>query len=665
MTYRAVRAGLVLLVGIAAVGVGASCASTADRSATRSGPVKEKLPRLADVFETFGEDELAYFDHVVTLSNLYFEGRSADTEGAARAAEYLSYHFTRIGLEPAFEVEGEGTLAMGGANTMSMSFEQTFDVPGELEVVESAAVVTTHRGEEELQEGEDYSVMGFTGNAEFEGPLVFVGYSIAEGPDGYTSYAEDDDLEGKIAVMLRFEPMDPDGTSKWSTGGRWSSRASFAGKVRAAAERGASGIIIINPPGADDPRARRLASTNATRFDADLEIPAVMLSTKAADELLQAADPAGRGLMEFRRAADEGEIDRAVDLVAHGVEVALRAEVVRKRYEAANVGAILEGKGSLKDEWVVVGGHYDHLGYGRLGGTRAGDRVGEVHRGADDNASGAAGVLLIAEQMKRAYDEMDDSEDARSVLFLQFGAEEMGLLGSKHYVENTSLAASSVNAMLNLDMIGRIKNNTVEVYGTGTAEQMREKLAPHFEKSGFKVTEHEAGVGPSDHASFYRAGIPALHFFSGLHAEYHTPDDVPWLVNYRDAVRMTEFITGIALDFATERDRLAHVPAPASTGTGNRMSNMKVRLGIAPGSYGEEGKGVMVGEVFPGTSADEGGIQAGDVIINWNGEEVPGVMAMMEQLLSHEPGDVARIVVNRDGEEVTLLVKLQARGGEG
>jgi hypothetical protein len=291
--------------------------------------------------------------------------------------------------------------------------------------------------------------------------------------------------------------------------------------------------------------------------------------------------------------------------------------------------------------------------------------VGEVHRGADDNASGAAGVLLIASRLKRAYDGMDDNADARSVLFLEFAGEEMGLLGSKHYVENTPLSASSVNAMLNLDMIGRVRDNKIEVYGTGTAEDMRDSLAPHFERSGFEIKEHKSGVGPSDHTSFYRAGIPALHFFSGLHNEYHSPDDVPWLINVRGSVRMTGFISDIALDFATRDERLAHIPAPASTGTGSRMSGMKVRLGIAPGSYGEEGEGVMVGEVFPETSAANGGLLPGDVITKWNGEEVPGVMAMMEHLASHEPGDVARLLVNRDGEEITLLITLLPRKQDG
>ncbi len=649
-----------LLVGSA--GVVSSCASSWKSTGSASTPISEEWaqPRLAAVFATMSEDELAYADHVITLSNVYFEGRSADTRGAKRAGEYLAHHFSRIGLEPAFEIEGD--LALGGAESSTLGFAQEFDVPGDLEVLAAGVEIESHQRSSTLDEADDFAVMGFTGNASASGALTFVGYSIEEGEDGYSSYGEEDDLTGRVAVMLRFEPMDAEGKSKWSKfGGRWSGKASLVGKVKAAAERGAAGVILVNPPGADDPRARKLSSTNATRFDAGLEIPAVMLSTKAADELLQSADADGRSLMDFRLLADKGELDGALKLTAHGVTVSLDTEVQQKRYDSSNVGAVLPGKGNLADEWVIVGGHYDHLGYGRLGSSRTPGRVGEVHRGADDNASGAAGVLLIASQLKRAYDEMDDGENARSVLFLEFGGEEMGLLGSKHYVENTSLSASSINAMLNLDMIGRIRENKIEVYGTGTAETMRDTLLPHFERSGFDIKEHKSGVGPSDHTSFYRAGIPALHFFSGLHSEYHSPDDVPWLINVRDSVRMTEFITDIAMDFATHDERLAHIPAPASTGSGARMSGMKVRLGIAPGSYGEAGKGVAIGEVFPDTSAARGGILPGDVIIRWNGEELPGVMAMMEQLASHEPGDVARIVVNRDGQEVELLVTLLPR----
>lgn len=624
---------------------GASVSS--DRRASSEASRSHYVVR--DTLEALGASTITYTQHVMTLANPFFEGRSADTRGGKLAAEYLAFHFERTGLEPAFPAET-------GAASAERSYLQSFDVPGGVEVVDASASYRVDGSRTRLLEGEDFSVLGASASGSAEGPLAFVGYSITNEDENYSSYAEGDDLSGHIAMVLRFEPMDHEGKSRWSNFGRWTANAALTNKIQAAIDRGAAGVILVNPPGADDPRADELASTSATRFSQQMDVPVVMFSTEKASELIQAADPDGGTLMKWRLAADDGDLDGIVTF--DNVEVSLGTELERHTYTSYNVGAVLPGKGELADEWVVVGGHFDHLGYGRVGGTR-GSTVGELHPGADDNASGAAGVLMVAEAMKEQYDELPEDADRRSVLFLEFGAEEMGLLGSAHFIENTTVSASQVVAMLNMDMIGRMSDRKLTVYGTGTAEEWDEVLTPHFERSGLEVEQIASGTGASDHTNFYRADIPVLHFFSGLHEDYHRPGDFAWKVNYAGAMDILKIVTGAAMDLAARDGRLTFTPTQVAERPSRTRA--RVRLGIAPGSYARDTEGVVVGDVFPNTSADEGGMRAGDRIVRWDGEEVSDVMSMMEHLQAHEPGDVARIVVVRDGEEVTLRVKLKAR----
>ena len=540
-----------------------------------------------------------------------------------------------------------------------------FSVSGGVEVTAHDAKIMSDEGEPwTLTHEEDFAVLGFSGTADVTGELAFVGYSIEEGPDGYTSYADDTDLTGKIAMFFRFEPTDARGESLWSDSGRWSRYAGLMPKVEAAVDRGAAAVVMVHPPGANDPRITELPNARTTRYGRPVDVPVVALSLEAAQDLVDMADPEGRNLYELRRAADKGEIDAPVVMDKGGVKLALDAGLEQKRLIASNVGGVLPGKGDLADEWVVIGAHYDHVGYGYLGGARPAN-AGDLHPGADDNASGTAGLMLSAELLSDAYEQMGEDDDARSILFIAFGAEEMGLLGSRAYVDRMELSPSQVNAMLNMDMIGRLTNNELTVYGIGTSDEFLEGgvLDEHFEDSGLTINRIEQGGNRSDHANFIRKGIPALHLFTGIHNEYHQPGDIAALVNYGGGVRVTHMLTDIALDFATMPQRIPFKERETEQRRGPSRMNIDVRLGIAPDSYDDDENGVKIGEVYENTSADEGGLQKGDVLIRWNGEEMGGVRGMMGHLSSHKPGDTARVVVLREGEEVELTITLKAREG--
>lgn len=607
---------------------------------------------ISRLLESHGADVIAFHEHVVTLANPFFEGRSPDTRGNALAAEYIRFYFDQIGLEPPFPGEESP-----GGSVGSYAFEQPFTVPGDLEVRLAEASWNGRGGGVTLSEGEDFTALGIAGTASTTGKVVFVGYSIEDGESQYSSYNDDDDLTGKIALMLRFEPMDNSGDSRWARFGRWSNAAGLNNKVEAAVKRGAAGVILVNPPGANDPRATRLETVSSTRVGSGLSIPAVMLTPEAADRFVREADPEGRSLMELRILADRGELKGPLALGAGEATFSMATEVERLRLDTVNVGGVLRGRGSLADEWVVIGGHYDHVGYGHVGGARA-TNIGKLHPGADDNASGTAGIIMLAEMLSARYAAMSEHEVARSVLFLAFSAEEMGLLGADYFVKNAIIPADSVTLMINLDMIGRLQNNELEVSGVGSGKGFMDILRPIFDASGMRVRTSESGVGPSDHAIFYRAGVPVLHFFSGVHPDYHQPADVSYKVNFEGGVRIIRLVEQVALELATRPDKLVHNETQSRQQTGNR-ARAGVRLGIAPGMYGDDKPGVMVGEVYPNTTASEAGMLSGDRIIRWGGEELADVMGMMERLQNHNPGDKVEIIVERDGNEVTLLLTMR------
>lgn len=607
---------------------------------------------LADLFAQLDPLVRRYDEHVRTLANPFFEGRAAGTRGKELAAEYLAFNFERMGLKPAFP----SVETIGGSEivTPESSFHQSFEVGGGVSATLAFAQLVTGGTPETLVENRDFTVLGTSGDGAATGPVVFVGYSIESGQDGYASYPEDTDLSGHIAMMFRFEPIGEDGTSRWRESGGWTAASTLNTKIQAAVSRGATGVILVNPPGADDPRINELSRTDEFRGRLRFPVPVVMLSHEAAGRL---AESHGSSLVELRERADEG----AVVEVLGGASAVLAAEVGRERVETWNVAALLPGSGDLADELLVIGGHYDHVGYGSFG-SRAGARGrGMLHPGADDNASGTAGVLLLAEKFTKAYAEMGD-EPRRTIMFMGFGAEEMGLLGARHYVQNPIRPIERHYAMVNLDMIGYLRDGNLDLFGTGTAEEFEAILDRHIGTSGLNVRRVAGGTGPSDHSVFFGAGIPVLFFHTGLHSVYHMPEDISDFVNRTGAVEVCRLAYAIATELVTRDDSLTFArPGRGAMQSGVPRVRVNVRFGISPGDYTGEEPGILVGEVFEGTSADLAGLKQGDLIVEWGGTRVESVEAWMPLLSEHNPGDKVEIVFVREGERQTTTVELQGR----
>lgn len=500
---------------------------------------------LGSVFEELGADAARWYLHVQTLANPFFEGRAPGTDGIERAASYIEFYFRQAGLEPAFP------RASGDNDDPWVSYRQPFDLElrGKPVTVELAEALI---GDRPMDRGKDFVALGVSGSGEATASVTFVGYGIEDGPDGYSSFDKDTDLTGRIAILLRHEPLADDGFSQWSERG-FSRHAGLLAKLQTVADRGAAGIIVVTPSGAGG-ADNGLMPLERSTIGSSLRIPVVQMTPKAINRVLYKVDRRKRMLRELTDLANNGEAT-TIDMSGRS-QVTLRTKIRRAARPTANIGGVLRGSGRLADEWLVIGAHYDHVGYGYTGARR--NNKGQVHPGADDNASGTAALLVLADRLKRRY-AADRRTDRRSILFIAFSAEEAGLVGSRHYVEHATVDPDDMFAMVNMDMVGRLRSGELSISGTGTAEEFNELLTPHVRASGLTVAFTPSGMGPSDHANFARAEVPVLFMFTGLHDAYHTPADQAHTVNPRGAVRVIDLADSIVEDLAKRKESLTFI----------------------------------------------------------------------------------------------------------
>ncbi len=462
-------------------------------------------------------------EHVIVLTSPFFEGRTPGTVGMERARDYAQMFLAASGAQPAFDGK----------------WRQDFDYPGPVDLVSQHLAA----GEIELNGRVEFNALGLGSSGQAAGELVFCGYGIQNGPEGYASFPGDERLDGRIALIVRFEPRNEAGRSRWTESGNWSPRAGLADKVRAAAERGAAAVLVANPPGSFDPRSRRIMTPEEAGRMA-VRVPVMHLTAEGATRLVAAA---GGDFAALTRAADEkGGIQPL------GLEVRLAAELARTRVPAQNLGALLPGSGGLAEEIIVVGAHLDHVGNGRFGSPADG---GVLHPGADDNASGSASVLMLAERLARRVAEWPEDQPRRTLLLLLFDAEESGLLGSRHYVAEPIRSIETHAFMINLDMVGRIREERVSVQGERTSAGLGDWLAPHFARSPLELVPSRSISARSDHASFLAAQVPALFFTNAHgHPDYHRPTDTWEKVEFGSMARLVLLVEELALAAAARAE---------------------------------------------------------------------------------------------------------------
>ena len=348
-----------------------------------------------------------------------------------------------------------------------------------------------------------------------------------------------------------------------------------------------------------------------------------------------------------------------------GSRARIATEIIRTKKMVRNVIGALEGSDpALKNEWVVVGAHYDHLGLGDRSSLTP-SQIGQVHHGADDNASGTAGVMELARLAAN-----DNHEWKRSALFVAFAAEEIGLLGSSYFVNNPTVPLASINGMLNMDMIGRLSNDRLFVGGVGTSPGYRVMLeavnsgagsAPNQTTVGLRLDYSDSGYGASDHTSFNTKKIPVLFFFSGLHTDYHKPSDTYDKINAVGAVKVLSLVHGVMDRMASDTVRLAYteVQQPQAPGRGGG-GGYGPYFGSVP-DFREDLDGVLFADIVNNSPAAKAGLRAGDIMVEFDGRPIKRLNEYAYALRSKQPGDVVVVVVKRNGQDVRASVTLETR----
>ncbi len=574
--------------------------------------------------------------HVDYLASDQLAGRGVGTEGIELAADYIAAQFRDAGLEPG---AGDGTFFQ----SFPIALRRTLTDESSLKLVGDERERKLHR---------DFVPFIFSSGASFKGGVVFCGYGIEAADKNHNDY-EKIDLNGKVALMLRGEPP------SWSeANGEPTRYAMFRDKVYDAKDRGAVAVLITNQAPTAPAQPDTLIDFDNARRE-NYGIPAFHISRSFARAMLHKG---GLGsLKELQRRLDAAEIVSApLGHVAVSGNPGLRQQTAPTR----NVIGLLRGRGPLADECVVLGAHYDHLGIRKpmMRRFKAGKLIREdlppqIHNGADDNASGVAGLIEIARRAAAA------PPPRRSLLFVAFSAEESGLLGSAYYVKHPVFSLENTVAMLNMDMIGRMNRRTdrVLVFGAKSGTGIEESLMRRAAALGLEIAPSKDSGGRSDHASFIRKKIPALHFLTGIHSDYHKPSDDADKINARGGVEVERLVYDIAEDIANAHARpkfqavnVERKEAKGASGT----PTYRVVMGLAPGYAEGDQPGMAVEAVTPEGPADVAGMKGGDRIVRINDKDVGNIYDYMAAMRKNKPGDHVTVVVMRNGKKLVLDVTL-------
>ncbi len=576
-----------------------------------------------------------YLAHIKYLSSPALQGRLTGSPELEKAAAYIAHQFRSAGLKPVSgsylqEFEVTAHTALGKGNKLTLVVAQRI---------------------KELVEQRDFLPLNLSTNGETMGPLVFAGYGITAPEYHYDDY-EKVDARGKVVLLLRHEPQEADEKSVFA-GKNYTTHAELASKVSNAKMHGAAAILLVNDlpnhPGDDD----RLEPFTPAMGTEDYGLPVVQISARWANELLATAHSDLTGLL---KAIDADLKPRSFDLPADDA-ARMTVKISIEKRQVHNVVGFWPGR---TKEYIILGAHYDHLGLG-FEHSLAPSMAGTVHPGADDNASGTAGVIELARAIahSRAH--------KRGFLFLCFAGEEEGLLGSAYFANHPLEPLGEASAMINMDMIGRLRHNKVYVGGVSSGSTFKPIVEKAAKDYGLDDDLTGSGVdGSSDHTSFLVKGVPTLFFFSGLHSDYHKPSDTWEKINADDAVKLLGEIDEIALTLADAAERPVFARAQPPDVLNGEIPKGSVTSGYGPyfGSipdFGGPAKGVRFSDVRDGSPAAKAGFKAGDVLVEFDGKKIDDLYDFTYVLRQHKPGDTVMVKVLRNDKPVEAEVTLAKR----
>ena len=577
-----------------------------------------------------------FLEPIKYLASDKLKGRGDGTKELDEAAEYIAKHFKKFGLKPA-----------GDNGTYLQRFKITVGAqmgPNNSVTYQSGATriaLTT----------QDFVPFSFSEAVTVQAPLLFAGYGITAPEFNYDDY-KGVDAKGKIVLVLRHDPQENDEKSV-SAGKQLTTHAEIVNKAINARNHGAVGMILVNDLGNHPGEPDELLKFGTLTGPEEMQVAALQVKAAVVDEWLK---PTGKSLEELRQAIDKDLSNHSFALPP-SAQVALAVDVRRVRKEVANVIGELTGQDEkLAGQCIVVGAHYDHLGLGDQH-SLAPSQIGQIHHGADDNASGTSAVLELADGFGH-----ERPRSAHTLVFVAFAGEETGLLGSSYYASHPACGLDKTLAMLNMDMIGRVSKNKLYVGGTGTSPGFKKLVEDADRDVGFDLSYSASGYGASDHMSFTVRSVPVLFFFSGLHSDYHKPSDTWEKIDAEDGAKVVRLVAQVVngLDQLKEKPPFVRVaePTPPAMGGGGGYGPY---FGSIP-DFGEaEHGGVKFADVRDGSPAAKAGFKAGDTLIDFDGKKIDNLYDFTYALRAHKPGDKVSVTVLRNGEKVTREVTLEVR----
>ena len=559
-------------------------------------------------------------NHIKYLSSDSLKGRFAGSAGDSLAALYIrdalaSYGFKNLTGDGFQRFRVTSKLVAGPENSLSVN-------------------------ETNFTPDKDFMPFAFSSNSGLIAEAVFAGYGFNINGDSlkWNDY-QGIDVKDKWVLILRADPETDKSMSPFIP---------FSGdrdKVMVAKDLGAAGVLLVS--GSIFDSQDTFESLNSNDFSAD--IPVLRVKREVADIILLKT---GKKIADLEKRLNE---TRKPFSFATKTVVSGKTEILREMNTARNVAMILPGENeNLKNEYLIIGAHFDHLGMGGPGsGSRTPDTIA-VHHGADDNASGVSMMLELAEKIAHS-----GGSHARTIICLSFSGEEEGLLGSKYFTENPGIDLSKVNAMINLDMVGRLQeSNVLQISGVGTADGFREMVSSENDTNIIKLTLSDEGFGPSDQSSFYGKNIPVLFYTTGAHLDYHTPADTYDKINYTGMVKISNPIYKVIEKLANSPEKLKFREAGPKAEQGRQVRRKGITLGIMPDFAGNVKNGLRADFVTPGKPAALGGMKKGDIITSLNGKTVNNIQDYMFRMGQFKHGQSIVVEVLRDGTKVNLLIQL-------
>jgi Tol biopolymer transport system component len=563
-------------------------------------------------------------NHVEFLASDELEGRGTGDNGNEKAAKYIADQFAGFGLQPTGD---NGT------------FFQEFEVVKSLEVgPKNSLMAKVGKKLTNYVVQKDFIPVSFSTTAAVEGKIVFAGYGMTV-DSTYDDYSKIN-VKDKIVIALRYSP---DGDNPHS---KFTKQSALRYKAMQAREKGAKALLLVTST--SDDSSDKLVKLKFDNSTSDAGIPVFSVSRSIVNEWLK-----GNKISIDSLQKRIVRTNKQQSFEVKNVTLSLSSEVIQIKKKTSNVIGLL--KVNDNEEHIIIGGHFDHLGYGGVGsGSLTPDR-NEIHNGADDNASGTAAMIETARELNYYKNILK-----RNILFIGFSGEEMGVLGSAYYTKHPKLPITQAITMINFDMVGRLVDQTLTVQGTGTSSRWESLVPKYNSDSTFKLKFMKDGYGPSDHASFYGAGIPVLFFFTGLHDDYHRPTDDANKINTVGIAQIVAYASKLAVEIDTTNDRPDYIKTQAPQQEGSRQG-FRVFVGTIP-DYSEGADGMLLAGVRDNSPASKAGLLKDDILIKFGKFDIKNVYDYTYALQDYKPGDVIEVTVIRNkSETITAKMTLEKR----